>query len=205
MCTYTQTVLDGGYAPNFQIIASDAPNDPIVANTANSVWTTTMRKIVICQADEEERQRIQKEDDQLAAEKKALQVAAVSAAADGSAAAAAAAENGTEDESEDGGGKTGKGKKSKTSMKKVVASPFRKTNSRITVPTGNLRFGLSVPQVLLMLEGMDDMKFINKGYKIGLLRRGKKRKVAPSEEQGDKQAQPQHKHDRFTNKHGGSL
>ena len=42
--TYTQSILDGGYSPKFQIVASDAVNDPVTESTANAAWTIMMRR-----------------------------------------------------------------------------------------------------------------------------------------------------------------
>lgn len=40
----TSTILDGGDAPRFHVIASDQPTDPIIANSATGAWTVIVRK-----------------------------------------------------------------------------------------------------------------------------------------------------------------
>lgn len=40
---YHCTILDGGDAPKFQIIASDDPDKPIIAGTATGAWSVIVR------------------------------------------------------------------------------------------------------------------------------------------------------------------
>ena len=179
--TYTQTILDGGYAPKFQIVGSDDPKNPVVELTANSAWRVMMRRIAFCQADEEEKKLIEEEDAKLEAEKKMLAGPAASAAGPSSAAGVVAGMGGVEEEEMSGSKVNDKNKKagraeaggSTKKMKKMINSPFRKTNSRYTTPNGSLRFGLSIPKVMLMLEGLDGMSQVGKQYKHGFLRRSK--------------------------------
>ena len=40
---YTCSVLDGGDAPKFQIVAQDNPDQPVVATSATGAWTSIIR------------------------------------------------------------------------------------------------------------------------------------------------------------------
>ena len=198
--TYTQSILDGGYSPKFQIVASDAVNDPVTESTANAAWTIMMRRIVMCQANDELLQKIKEEDITLAAEKKAMEEALVlaemedgddDAGTSGTTTSSSSSSSSSSPQEKISSGRTASG------IKKI-ASPFRKTNSKITVPIGNLRFGLSIPHVVLMLEGLDGISEIAKqytydvrssrGYKLGLLRRakGSKKRKKKSDNNVDK-------------------
>ena len=188
--TYTQSILDGGYSPKFQIVASDAVNDPVTESTANAAWTIMMRRIVMCQANDELLQKIKEEDITLAAEKKAMEEALVlaemedgddDAGTSGTTTSSSSSSSSSSPQEKISSGRTASG------IKKI-ASPFRKTNSKITVPIGNLRFGLSIPHVVFMLEGLDGISEIGKQYKLGLLRRakGSKKRKKKSDNNVDK-------------------
>ncbi|KAI9255621.1 F/Y-rich N-terminus-domain-containing protein [Phascolomyces articulosus] len=40
----TSTILDGGDGPRFHVIASDQPDEPIIANSATGAWTVVVRR-----------------------------------------------------------------------------------------------------------------------------------------------------------------
>lgn len=40
----TSTILDGGDGPLFRVTAADAPDDPIIANSATGAWTVVVRR-----------------------------------------------------------------------------------------------------------------------------------------------------------------
>ncbi|KAI8991569.1 F/Y-rich N-terminus-domain-containing protein [Mycotypha africana] len=40
----TSTILDGGDAPRFHVVAADLPNEPIIANSATGAWTVIVRR-----------------------------------------------------------------------------------------------------------------------------------------------------------------
>ena len=40
----TSTIIDGGDAPRFHVVAADMPDEPIVANSATGAWTVVVRR-----------------------------------------------------------------------------------------------------------------------------------------------------------------
>lgn len=40
---YRSSVLDGGDQPRFQVVASDQPDNPIIASSATGAWTAVIK------------------------------------------------------------------------------------------------------------------------------------------------------------------
>jgi predicted SPOUT superfamily RNA methylase MTH1 len=40
----TSTIIDGGDAPRFHVVAADMPHEPIIANSATGAWTVVVRR-----------------------------------------------------------------------------------------------------------------------------------------------------------------